>query len=67
MPDPLKPLRVLVSEGSSTSAREAITAAVILGSAPGEEYVSAAGDLRAFDVITGKLVWQFHTVPHPGH
>ena len=25
MPDPLKPLRVLVSEGSSTSAREAIT------------------------------------------
>ena len=24
------------------------------------------GDLRAFDVITGKLVWQFHTVPHPG-
>src|SRR5258707_15241777 len=25
MPDPIKPLRVLVSEGSSTSAREAIT------------------------------------------
>ena len=25
MPDPLKPLRVLVSEGSSTSAREVIT------------------------------------------
>ena len=25
MPDPAKPLRVLVSEGSSTSAREAIT------------------------------------------
>src|SRR4030095_11306816 len=24
------------------------------------------GDLRAFDVVTGKLVWQFHTVPHPG-
>jgi quinoprotein glucose dehydrogenase len=39
---------------------------VILGSAPGEEYVSAAGDLRAYDVVTGKLVWQFHTVPHPG-
>ena len=39
---------------------------LILGSAPGEEYVSAPGDLRAYDVITGKLVWQFHTVPHPG-
>jgi len=39
---------------------------VILGSAPGEEYISPPGDVRAFDVITGKLVWQFHTVPHPG-
>ena len=25
-----------------------------------------AGDPRAFDVRTGKLVWRFHTVPHPG-
>src|SRR3954470_11905658 len=39
---------------------------IILGSAPGEAYLSAPGDLRAFDVVTGKLVWQFHTVPHPG-
>ena len=39
---------------------------LILGSAPGEEYISAAGDLRAYKVVTGKLVWQFHTVPHPG-
>jgi quinoprotein glucose dehydrogenase len=39
---------------------------LLLGSAPGEAYFSAPGDLRAFDVITGKLVWQFHTVPHPG-
>jgi glucose dehydrogenase len=23
-------------------------------------------DVRAWDVRTGKLVWQFHTVPHPG-
>jgi quinoprotein glucose dehydrogenase len=38
----------------------------ITGSATGEEYESPPGDLRAFDVITGKLVWQFHTVPHPG-
>lgn len=25
-----------------------------------------SGDIRAFDVRTGKLVWQFHTVPRPG-
>lgn len=24
------------------------------------------GDVRAFNVRTGKLVWTFHTVPHPG-
>ena len=28
--------------------------------------MSPPGDLRAYDVITGKLAWQFHTVPHPG-
>ena len=39
---------------------------ILLGSAPGEGYMSAPGDLRAYDVITGKLVWTFHTVPHPG-
>jgi len=39
---------------------------LILGSATGEAYFSPPGDLRAYDVITGKLVWQFHTVPHPG-
>ena len=25
-----------------------------------------SGDIRAFDVHTGKLVWRFHTVPQPG-
>jgi quinoprotein glucose dehydrogenase len=39
---------------------------ILLGSAPGEAYFSAPGDLRAYDVLTGKLAWQFHTVPHPG-
>ena len=24
------------------------------------------GDLRAFDLLTGRQVWRFHTVPHPG-
>ena len=39
---------------------------IILGSATGESYGSAPGDLRAFDVRTGKLVWTFRTIPHPG-
>ncbi|HWD99836.1 MAG TPA: PQQ-binding-like beta-propeller repeat protein, partial [Bryobacteraceae bacterium] len=39
---------------------------IILGSFPGEGYLAPPGDLRAFDVRTGKLVWVFHTIPHPG-
>ena len=39
---------------------------LILGSATNEEYGSAPGDVRAYNVRTGNLVWAFHTVPHPG-
>lgn len=39
---------------------------LILGSATNQGYGSAPGDIRAFDVRTGKQVWAFHTVPHPG-
>jgi quinoprotein glucose dehydrogenase len=39
---------------------------IILGSATGEGYMSPPGDIRAYDVISGKLVWTFHTVPRPG-
>ena len=39
---------------------------LIMGSSSGENYMSPPGDLRAYDVVTGKLVWQFHTVPQPG-
>jgi quinoprotein glucose dehydrogenase len=39
---------------------------LILGSATNEGYGSAPGDIRAFDVRTGKLVWTFHTIPRPG-
>jgi quinoprotein glucose dehydrogenase len=39
---------------------------VIVGSATGEGYMSPPGDIRAYDVISGKLVWTFHTVPRPG-
>jgi len=39
---------------------------LILGSATNQGYGSAPGDIRAYDVRTGELVWSFHTIPHPG-
>ncbi|WP_213806103.1 PQQ-binding-like beta-propeller repeat protein [Granulicella sp. dw_53] len=39
---------------------------LILGSATGEGYLAPPGDIRAFDVVTGKLLWVFHTIPRPG-
>jgi quinoprotein glucose dehydrogenase len=39
---------------------------ILLGSATGEEYLSAPGHLRAYDVRSGRLVWTFHTIPQPG-
>ena len=33
---------------------------------PDGEAKGPSGDVRAFDVRTGKLVWQFHTIPRPG-
>jgi quinoprotein glucose dehydrogenase len=39
---------------------------LILGSATNQGYGSAPGDIRAFNVRSGELVWTFHTIPHPG-
>ena len=39
---------------------------VILGSATGEGFASPPGDIRAYDVLTGKMAWTFHTIPRPG-
>jgi quinoprotein glucose dehydrogenase len=39
---------------------------ILLGSATGEGYLSPPGDLRAYNVRTGKTAWIFHTIPHPG-
>ncbi len=39
---------------------------IIMGSCPGEGYDDPPGWIRAYDVLTGKLVWTFHTVPLPG-
>jgi quinoprotein glucose dehydrogenase len=39
---------------------------LIIGSIVSETLPAAPGDIRAFDVRTGKLRWSFHTIPHPG-
>jgi quinoprotein glucose dehydrogenase len=38
----------------------------LIGSSPGEALFSGPGDLRAYDVVTGKMAWVFHTIPLPG-
>jgi len=32
----------------------------------GETTPASPGDIRGWDVRTGKLLWTFHTIPHPG-
>lgn len=39
---------------------------IILGSSVSETLPATPGDIRAYDVQTGKLQWSFHTIPHPG-
>lgn len=39
---------------------------LIIGSSVSEGGDAAPGHIRAFDVITGKLKWVFHTIPQPG-
>ncbi|HEY1803602.1 MAG TPA: PQQ-binding-like beta-propeller repeat protein [Terracidiphilus sp.] len=39
---------------------------IIVGGRDPETHPAPPGDIRAFDVRTGKLVWSFHTIPHPG-
>jgi quinoprotein glucose dehydrogenase len=38
----------------------------IIGSSVSEGGDAAPGHIRAFDTVTGKLKWVFHTIPQPG-
>ncbi len=38
---------------------------LVLGSATGEGYLAPPGDIRASDVVSGKLLWVFPTIPPP--
>lgn len=39
---------------------------VIVGGRESETLPAAYGDIRAYEVRTGKLRWRFHTIPRPG-
>lgn len=39
---------------------------LIVGGRQSESLPSPPGDVRAYDVRTGKLRWSFHTIPRPG-
>jgi glucose dehydrogenase len=39
---------------------------IIVGGREPETHPAPPGDIRAYDVRTGKLRWTFHTIPHPG-
>ena len=39
---------------------------IIVGARVSENETALLGDIRAFDVRTGKLAWTFHTIPQPG-
>jgi quinoprotein glucose dehydrogenase len=39
---------------------------LICGSWMAEQLPALPGDIRAYDVHTGKVRWQFHNIPHPG-
>ena len=39
---------------------------LIVGSIISETLPASPGDIRAYDVHSGKLRWIFHTIPHPG-
>jgi quinoprotein glucose dehydrogenase len=38
----------------------------VFGGQSGEQIMTPPGDIRAYDIPTGKLLWQFHTIPRPG-
>ena len=39
---------------------------LIVGGRTPEALPAPPGDIRAYDVRTGRLRWSFHTIPHPG-
>ena len=51
---------------SDTSPAVAYKDLLIVGSIVPETLPAAPGDVRAYDIHSGKLRWTFHTIPRPG-
>lgn len=49
-----------------TSAPAVFENLVYIGCSNGEGHPASPGDVRAFDIRTGKEAWRFHTIPRPG-
>jgi quinoprotein glucose dehydrogenase len=56
----------LFGRGASTTPGHIYKDLLLVGNAPGENLFSGPGHVRAFNVITGKQEWIFHTIPFPG-
>jgi glucose dehydrogenase/mono/diheme cytochrome c family protein len=67
-------LRVNLTEGREVKDVRSVSPAIVIGDAivaqviPGgtRNKESVPGDIRGFDVRTGKMLWRFHVVPQPG-
>jgi len=62
---------LLRAEGTSLGAQPASPGriwrnTIVFGGQSGESIMTPPGDIRAYDIPTGKLLWQFHTIPRPG-
>jgi quinoprotein glucose dehydrogenase len=62
---------LLRAEGTSMNAQPASPGriwrnTIVFGGQSGEQIMTPPGDIRAYDIVTGKLLWQFHTIPRPG-
>ncbi len=55
-----------ISNPTSSSPAHVFEDLIIEGSTTGEGYFSTPGDIRAYNVITGKEAWIFHTEPREG-
>lgn len=51
---------------SATSAPTIYKDLLLTGTRVSEDMDAAPGHIRAFDVLTGKMRWIFHTIPQPG-
>jgi quinoprotein glucose dehydrogenase len=54
--------------GLRISAPPALYKDIVITGCAQEEYPGRgpSGDVRAYDVRTGRMIWRFHVVPHPG-